>query len=130
VCWTHDGGATWTTASVGDTDGRILNGLVFTDTENGLMSMEDLYGDEQWPHIYVTGDGGESYTEISFPWDTLPEDVTFLNKIDSLVYENGIYTLTLGQGEYGNKKAEFTSGSLKEGWTCQDSYTGTVHTWG
>ncbi len=130
VCWTHDGGATWTTVSVGDTDGKILNGLVFTDTENGLMSMEDLYGDGQWPHIYVTGDGGKSYTEIGLPWDTLPDDVTFLNKIDSLVYENGIYTLTLGQGEYGNKKAEFTSSSPGEGWTYQDSYTGTTHTWG
>lgn len=130
VCWTHDGGATWTTSSLGDKAGLLLNGLAFADVENGLMSMEDLYGNEQWPHIYVTGDGGESYSEIEFPWDALPEEVTFLNKIDSLVCADGIYTLTLGQGEYGNKKAEFTSDSLDQGWTYKDSYTGTAHTWG
>ena len=27
-----------------------------------------------------------------------------LNKVDSLKYENGVYYLTLSQGEYGNKK--------------------------
>ena len=32
--------------------------------------------------------------------------MTFLNKVDSLTYENGVYHLTLGQGEYGNMKAD------------------------
>ena len=48
-----------------------------------------------------------SFAEIELPWDTVSEEVMFLNKVDSLKYENGVYYLTLGQGEYGNKKADF-----------------------
>ena len=45
--------------------------------------------------------GGASFAEIELPWDTVSEEVMFLNKVDSLKYENGVYYLTLGQGEYG-----------------------------
>ena len=47
---------------------------------------------------------GSRLAEIELPWDTVSEEVMFLNKVDSLKYENGVYYLTLGQGEYGNKK--------------------------
>ena len=71
--------------------------------------------------------GGASFAEIELPWDTVSEEVMFLNKVDSLKYENGVYYLTLGQGEYGNKKADFTSTDLKSGWKFEKAIIGTVH---
>ena len=60
--------------------------------------MEGSSGGDTWPHVYMTADGGENFTEIEFPWETLGSDVIFINKVDSLVYENGRYTLIMGQG--------------------------------
>lgn len=130
VYWTHDGGETWEAHSVGGDDSLILTGLVYTDLTNGMMTKEDPFGNESWPHVYITSDGGESFAEIDFPWDTISDDVTFLNKVDSLTYENGVYTLIMGQGSYGNMKARFTGNSLSGVWTFEESYVGTVHTWG
>ena len=92
--------------------------------------MEGAFGGDTWPHVYITADGGENFTEIEFPWDTIESDVTFINKVDSLVYENGVYNLILGQGRYGNMKARFTAEALDGAWTFEESYIGTVHTWG
>ena len=89
--------------------------------------MDEQFGENSSPHVLVTENGGASLAEIELPWDTVSEEVMFLNKVDSLKYENGVYYLTLGQGEYGNKKADFTSTDLKSGWKFEKSYIGTVH---
>lgn len=130
VCWTHDGGGTWTSRVVPDTDGLLLTGLEYADIMNGMLTMEGSSGGDTWPHVYMTADGGENFTEIEFPWETLGSDVIFINKVDSLVYENGVNTLILGQGSYGNMKARFTAETLDGEWTFEESYIGTVHTWG
>ena len=129
VCRTHDGGLTWESRTVDIGDARILTGLAFADRMTGILSAEDLYEDNLWPCIFLTSDGGESFSEITLPWESLPEEVQFLNRVDSLALENGVYTLTLGQGDYGNKKVEFTSGDAVT-WTYVKNYTGTVHTRG
>lgn len=130
VYWTHDGGETWTSRLLPDTDALLLTGLEYADTMNGMLTMEGAFGGDTWPHVYITADGGENFTEIEFPWDTIGSDVTFINKVDSLVYENGVYNLILGQGRYGNMKARFTAEALDGAWTFEESYIGTVHTWG
>lgn len=130
VYWTHDAGETWTCRLLPDTDALLLTGLEYTDTMNGMLTMEGAFGGDTWPHVYITEDGGENFKEIEFPWDTIGSDVTFINKVDSLVYENGVYTLILGQGSYGNMKARFTAETLDGEWTFEESYIGTVHTWG
>ena len=131
VYQTHDAGATWERYPLSGTDGLILTGLVFTDPENGILTMEDAFGNESWPHIYVTHDGGAGFTELTVTWDEAQADgVTFLNKVDRITSENGMYTMTMGQGSYGNKKAEFTAPSLDGEWKFTRSYIGTVHTWG
>lgn len=130
VYWTHDGGKTWTSSLVPDTDALLLTGLEYADTMNGMLTLEGVNGGDTWPHVYITTDGGERFTEIEFPWDTIGSDVTFINKVDSLVYENGVYTLIMGQGKYGNMKARFTAETLDKAWTFEESYIGTVHTYG
>jgi len=127
IGWTHDGGATWETTPVAVENGWILSGLAFADQSAGMLTMDEQFGENSWPHVLVTENGGASLAEIELPWDTVSEEVMFLNKVDSLKYENGVYYLTLGQGEYGNKKADFTSTDLKSGWKFEKSYIGTVH---
>ena len=108
--------------------GLILSGLAFADMQNGMLTMDSQFGDNSWPRVFVTNDAGNQFREIEMPWETIPEDMTFLNKVDSLTYENGVYHLTLGQGEYGNMKADFTGVSLDGEWTFEKSYIGTIHT--
>ena len=103
IGWTHDGGATWETTPVAVENGWILSGLAFADQSAGMLTMDEQFGENSWPHVLVTENGGASFAEIELPWDTVSEEVMFLNKVDSLKYENGVYYLTLGQGEYGNK---------------------------
>ena len=129
VCRTHDGGLTWDSTAVDIGSARILSGLAFADQTTGILTAEDLYEENRWPCVFLTTDGGASFTEITLPWDTLPEEIQFLNRVDSLVLENGTYTLTLGQGDYGSFKVEFTSGDAAA-WTYAGNYTGTVHTRG
>ena len=127
IGWTHDGGTTWETATVDVESGWILSGLAFADLSVGMITMDEQFGENSWPHVLVTENGGASFMEIELPWDTISEEVMFLNKVDSLKCENGVYCLTLGQGEYGNKKVDFTSTDLKSGWKFEKSYIGTVH---
>lgn len=128
--WTHDGGRNWTVSSSLYEDGLMLDGLAFSDTENGIASLQTVNGDEQWPVLRATKDGGQTFLELTLPWDSLPSELSFLDKVDSLTVEDGTFTLVLGQGTAGNRKAVFTSTDLLSGWKFQESYTGTIHTVG
>lgn len=130
VYWTHDGGATWTSSTSLYEDSMMLDGLAFADTSNGVASLQTVNGDEQYPALRVTTDGGASFTELVLPWESLPSSVSFLDKVDTLTEEDGVFTLTLGQGTAGNTKAVFTSIDVTGGWAFKESYQGTIHTVG
>ncbi len=51
----------------------------------------------------------------------------FLSKIDSVVFEEGVYKLTLGQGEGSNKKALFESNDIYNGWKFIKSFDAVIH---
>lgn len=131
--WTHDGGASWQEVEEQDqqdamsVDALMLTGAAFVDENNGIVTMETPDSSESWPQVFVTTDGGVSFQEMSMSWETMAADISFLNKVDRLTFENGTYTLIMGQGTYGNQKAKFTSTSLSEGWVLQETYIGTVH---
>ena len=108
----------------------MLDGLAFADTSNGVASLQTVNGDEQYPALRVTTDGGAFFTELVLPWESLPSSVSFLDKVDTLTEEDGVFTLTLGQGTAGNTKAVFTSTDVTGGWTFKESYQGTIHTVG
>lgn len=128
--WTHDGGATWTRSDALEESGMMLDGLAFADQSDGVASLQSVNGEEAFPALRVTDDGGATFTELALPWESLPADLTFLDKVDGLTMENGTFTLILGQGTAGNQKAVFTSTDVKGGWTFQKAYRGTVHTEG
>ena len=128
--WTHDGGETWSSSASLCEDGLMLDGLAFADALNGVASLQSVNGDEQYPALRVTVDGGASFSELALPWESLPQDVYFLDKVDSLTLEDGVYTLILGQGSGGNEKAVFTSADVMQGWVYKESCRGTVHTAG
>jgi len=125
--WTHDGGATWEERAALPVDGYMLTGIVFADEQNGVVTQER---DDAWPMVQVTADGGTTYQENPVSWDDIPMEVGFLNKVDSIVFQDGIYTIVMGQGSYGNKKVVFTSGNLAGEWVYEKYYIGTVHTEG
>ena len=97
--WTHDGGATWTSSTSLYEDSMMLDGLAFADTSNGVASLQTVNGDEQYPALRVTTDGGAFFTELVLPWESLPSSVSFLDKVDTLTEEDGVFTLTLGTGD-------------------------------
>lgn len=130
VYWTHDGGETWISSTSLYEEGMMLDGLAFADISNGVASLQTVNGDEQYPALRVTTDGGVSFTELFLPWESLPSNVSFLDKVDALTEENGVFTLTLGAGTAGNTKAVFTSTDMMGEWIFKESFEGTVHTEG
>ncbi len=89
--------------------------MKFADIEKGIVSL-DGGSESNNPILYATIDRGETWQEINIPWDTITDDVQYLSKIDSVVFEEGVYKLTLGQGEGSNKKALFESNDIYNGW--------------
>lgn len=119
VYFTNDGGETWEKTTLPDFASHTLTGAAFTDQRTGMISLEHL--DESWPYLQLTLDGGKTTQEVLIPWDALPESITFLNKVDSFTVENGIYTLALGQGNYGNMQVIYTAEDPAGPWSYQDS---------
>ena len=130
VYWTHDGGETWTPSAELYEEGMMLDGLAFSDPSYGVASLQTVNGGEQYPALRVTTDGGASFSELVLPWESLSSSVSFLDKVDSLTAEDGVFTLTLGQGTAGNTKAVFISTDVTQGWTFKESFQGTIHTEG
>jgi hypothetical protein len=106
-----------------------LRGLCFADKSNGVVALKSS-SDESWPILYCTNDGAENWTEIKLPFEQMPKIVDYLSKVDSLIYENGVYTLTLGQDSNGKQKASFQSTTLSDGWKFTKNWTAVIHSVG
>lgn len=119
VYTTIDGGATWqqmTTPAPQVGRERAVNGLVFTDAQNGVASLES--GQENnWPLLYATTDGGNSWQEIQVPWEEA--DADWLRCIDSLRYSDDRWYMELTQYPQGEKVCTFSAQQLTGPWTCE-----------
>ena len=60
IASSHDGGATWTTASVVEPETSLPMDLTFRTPDHGFASF--LLGDETAVHVYETTDGGTTWT--------------------------------------------------------------------
>lgn len=124
---TSDGGANWTKKDMPlQNTSNTLTGLKFADIEKGIVSL-DGGSESNNPILYATIDRGETWQEINIPWDTMTDDVQYLSKIDSVVFEEGVYKLTLGQGEGSNKKALFESNDIYNSWRFIKSFDAVIH---
>ena len=128
---TSDGGKTWVQKDLPlSGTSNTLSGICFSDKNNGIVSLKSPSGSDSWPTLYCTQDGASYWTEINIPWKSLPSDVDYLSKIDSLTYQDGIFTIVLGQGSDSAKKAAFKSSSLSGTWSLVKTYTSVTHTQG
>lgn len=130
VWFTTDGGQTWTEKELPEvcTIKTLLDLYMATETVGVLALSEGVDG--YLPRIYVTETGGDSWTVVALPYDTMPMEVQYLSRIERLEVADGQYTLVLGQGDSGTLKAVFVSDSLADGWIFQTTYRSTVHTVG
>lgn len=127
LCVTSDGGVTWSKEDMPlQNTSNTLTGLKFSDIEKGIVSL-DGGSESNNPILYATIDRGETWQEIKIPWDTMSDDVQYLSKIDSVVFEDGVYKLVLGQGEGSRKKALFQSNDIYNGWEFIKSFDNVIH---
>lgn len=128
--FTTDGWKTWSEKNLPmECTNRKLTGMGFCNMKQGILSLEGE-SESKFPLLFCTLNGADSWAEISFPWDTLDKNVSYLSDIESLTFKDGVYTLTLGQGSSGVMKAVFESNSLNDGWKFVKSYKGIIHTVG
>lgn len=124
---TNDGGRTWAPNRLPLADSsNTLTGIQFSDINNGILSLDGGSGINE-PVVFATTNRGESWSEVKIPLDEIPEEVQYLTQIDSLVYEDGIYKLTLGQGLGQNMKVVFYSDNILSGWSYKEHYKAVVH---
>jgi len=128
--FTNDGGITWLERRLPMAgSSSTLTGLCFSDSKmvDGVVSLKSSFDDFGYPTLFFTNDNGENWTDISFPWEQLPGDVSYLAKVDSLSFEEGVYTLVLEEEE---QKVSSKSESLAGEWSFVSSWQAVTHTVG
>jgi hypothetical protein len=128
--FTFDGGESWTDKALPLAGtSRTLSDFAMADEENGVVALnEGMEGN--FPLLYGTTDTGDTWEEIRLPYEALPREVQYLTYIDSLVYENGKFVLTLGQGDSGTIKAVFTAADINSTWEYVEAHNATIHSIG
>ena len=113
--FTSDGGTSWVEQQMEEPpSNRLLNGVTFADRMHGILSL-DVPNEE--PEYWYTEDGGATFAQLELP---LPEfEGAYYFKADSLRIdpEDESWTLTLGQGNYGQRKAVLMKTTSESGWT-------------
>lgn len=128
--FTFDGGRNWTDKSLPLAGtSNTLKDMAMADEKRGIVAL-DAGMDTNFPLLYATVDTGDSWQEIQLPYEDLPQEVQYLSDIDSLTYEDGIFTLILGQNDSGTVKATFTSTDINEGWEYTEMTKKNIHTVG
>lgn len=127
LCLTDDGGLTWNQKELPlSNTSSTLTGITFLDNTIGVLSL-DAGMDEKFPKLFISNNKGDSWNELNLPLDKITEDVSYLSKVDSLTYENGMYKLVLGQDLNNNKKVVFESKDLSNDWIFKESYEAVIH---
>jgi hypothetical protein len=130
---TRDGGRSWTEIALpeinGGGSGNTLTGIRFADDDLmcGVVTLKSDLETEGWPHVFATVDGGASWTEIFPPWEQMPEDVLFVNKVyDVSASEDGLL-LAFG---FDKRRVLVGCSSLGDFLTFVSEETVAVHTVG
>lgn len=135
MCYfTWDGGETWQEKTLPKKGTRLsLIDMCMANEKEGIVALHNYQDNGEYicfPQIYATADTANKWFEIELPYSELPKDVLILSDIESFTYKDNKYTLVLGQGKEGIKKAVFTSTNLKKGWKFSKVYESAIHTVG
>ena len=113
--FTADGGQSWEEQPIEEyPSSRLLNGVTFADRMHGILSLDIP---NAAPEYWYTEDGGATFTQLELPLPGYEGEYYF--KADSLRIdpEEEKWTLILGQGNYGQRKAILTSLTGGDAWT-------------
>jgi len=128
--FTDDGWKSWTKKSLPlSGTSRTLSGMCFSDSKNGILSLENS-NEFMVPVLFYTNDGGDTWNALEFSENLIPIRGLWFSKVDSLVFENGTYTMIVGQGPDTSMKMKFQSDRLDGNWSFVENYQAVVHTVG
>lgn len=135
MCYfTWDGGETWQEKTLPKKGTRLsLIDMCMANEKEGIVTLHNYKDNGEYicfPQIYATADTANNWFKIKLPYKNLPKDVQILSDIESFTYKDNKYTIVLGQGKEGVKKAVFTSKNLKKGWKFSKVYESAIHTVG
>ncbi len=127
---TNDFGKTWKKIDLplNNTSATLVD-LCMYDEKIGVLILENNV-DVNFPLIYSTNDGGQTWEEVQFSYFNLPDEIKYLEDIDSITKENEDYIITLGQGEDGTLKAIFKTRNLFSPWLFIETTKKNIHTVG
>ena len=127
---TKDGGKTFEEKDLPEEGtSKTLIDINMYDEKNGIVILSNNV-DINFPIIYSTNDGGDSWEKVSFEYSNLPDEVTYYVDVDKITYEDDKYTITLGQGDLGTLKAIFTTTTLNTPWRFLKTEEKNIHTTG
>lgn len=127
---TNDYGKTWEKIDLplNNTSATLVD-LCMYDEKIGVLILENNV-DVNFPLIYSTIDGGKTWEKVKFSYFNLPDEIKYLEDIDSITKENEDYIITLGQGEDGTLKAIFKTRNLSSPWSFSEIKRKNIHTVG
>ncbi|MDR2586825.1 MAG: hypothetical protein LBC23_01005 [Coriobacteriales bacterium] len=120
--FTSDGGISWTdkTLPLAGTSSTLID-IAMADEKNGVVALNEGVV-SYLPLLYATTDTGDTWEQISLPYYALPREIQYFSTIDSLIYEDGKFVLTLSQGDSGTFKAIFTTIALDKPWEFVEAH--------
>ena len=128
--FTLDGGKTWERKELPlQCSSNVLFDMAMANEKVGVVALDSRM-EVDFPLLYVTNNMGDSWTEITYPFKELPQEIQYLSDIESFSFENGVYTLVLGQSNFGTIKATFTAKDLNGPWDFIGYKKTTIHTVG
>lgn len=127
--FTYDGGKTWDEVNIPlNGTSHILYDFCMYDENVGVLLLRDSM-DSNFPIIYSTISGGKAWSEVKYRNSNLPDEIDYINEVDSITKEGENYFIKLGQGSSGTLKASFRTGDMI-GWLFIKTTYENIHTVG
>lgn len=127
--FTYDGGKSWNEVEIPlNGTSHVLYDICMYDEKVGVLLLRDS-SNSNFPIIYSTISGGKSWNEVKYRDGNLPDEITYLNEVDSIEKQGEEYFIKLGQGNSGTLKATFRAVDMI-GWLFMGTNNENIHTVG